>query len=225
MVNPILHKLFPILSKWWDNCRILGYGYGQVKSIREQKPVDQDGKPLPWYTYPALEYLRLFDFSEKNVFEFGSGNSSLFWSSRAKAVISVESDPQWHGHIKDALQSNQKLFLRQDEESHINCLKEQGQKFGIIVIDGNWRRHCGREAAIHLEADGIIILDNSDWYPNTAADLRSNGFFQIDFSGFGPINNYTWTTSIFIRQFSDLQKNFIKVMPMGGINQCGSDDK
>lgn len=225
MINSILRRVFPVLAKWLINCRLLGYQYGQVKSIREKKPIDKDGKPIPWYTYPALEYLNQFDFSEKNLFEFGSGNSSLYWASRVNTVVSVESDPQWYSHVKNSLQSNQKLFLRQDEEGHISCLKEQGVKFDIIAIDGNWRRHCGRRAVDYLKSDGIIILDNSDWYPNTAAELRTSGFFQINFSGFGPINDYTWTTSIFIRRFSNLQKNFTNVLPIGGINQFGSDDQ
>lgn len=225
MINSIVRRVFPVLENWFVNSRIIGYQYGQIKSIRKQKPLDKDGKPIPWYTYPALEYLNQFDFSDKKLFEFGSGNSSLYWASRVKAVVSVESNPQWHNYVKGSLQSNQKLFLRQKEDEYVSCLQEQSGKFDIIVIDASWRRRCGQSAIDCLESDGIIILDNSDWYPNTAADLRASGFFQIDFSGFGPINSYTWSTSIFIRQLSNLQKNFKTVLPIGGIKQCGSDDQ
>ncbi len=183
------------------------------------------GEPIPWYTYPAIEYLNQFDFSHKSLFEFGSGNSSLYWASRVKTVVSVESDSQWYGQIKERLQDNQNIFLREDEKGYVNSLKEQGVKFDIIVIDGQWRRQCANKAVSFLERGGIVILDNSDWYPNTAADIRGKGFFQINFSGFGPINNYTWTTSIFIRDYSNLQENFINVFPIGGINQRGSDDQ
>ena len=45
----------------------------------------------------------------------------------------------------------------------------------------------------------MLILDNSDWYPNSVAFLQENlRWIQIDFHGFGPIDNYTWTTSIFV---------------------------
>lgn len=45
----------------------------------------------------------------------------------------------------------------------------------------------------------MLILDNSDWYPKSVAFLREKlRWMQTDFHGFGPINNYTWTTSIFV---------------------------
>jgi hypothetical protein len=50
----------------------------------------------------------------------------------------------------------------------------------------------------------MIILDNSDWYKETSKYLRDElDLIEVDFHGFGPINNYTWTTSIFLsRNFS-----------------------
>jgi len=51
---------------------------------------------------------------------------------------------------------------------------------------------------LNLES-GIVILDNSDWYAETAKFLRDSlNMIQIDFHGFGPINSYTWTTSLFL---------------------------
>ena len=54
----------------------------------------------------------------------------------------------------------------------------------------------------------MLILDNSDRYPNKLKFLKEKlGWMQIDFHGFGPINSYTWTTSIFINpaRFSELR--------------------
>lgn len=48
------------------------------RTIDEKVCVDRDGNPLPWYTYPAIEYLSQFDYGEKTIFEFGCGYSSLF---------------------------------------------------------------------------------------------------------------------------------------------------
>ncbi len=45
----------------------------------------------------------------------------------------------------------------------------------------------------------MLIFDNSDWYPNAVRYLKEKlRWIQIDFHGYGPINNYTWTTSIFV---------------------------
>jgi hypothetical protein len=57
------------------------------RTIDEKVCVDRDGNPLPWYTYPAIEYLSQFDYGEKTIFEFGCGYSSLFWAERAAKVI------------------------------------------------------------------------------------------------------------------------------------------
>ena len=54
----------------------------------------------------------------------------------------------------------------------------------------------------------MLILDNSDRYPNKLKFLKEKlGWMQIDFHGFGPINSYTWTTSIFINpaRYSELR--------------------
>jgi hypothetical protein len=58
----------------------------------------------------------------------------------------------------------------------------------------------------------MLILDNSDWYPNSVSFLQGElGWIQADFHGFGPINNYTWTTSVFLnpKRYQELkyQKN------------------
>ena len=67
--------------------------------------------PIPWFTYPAIDYIRQLDLSEKTIFEWGAGFSTLFWSSRAKSVISVETDPLWYSLLKPQLASNCELIL------------------------------------------------------------------------------------------------------------------
>ena len=34
------------------------------RSIDEKVCVDKDNNPIPWYTYPAIEYLSQFDYSK-----------------------------------------------------------------------------------------------------------------------------------------------------------------
>lgn len=224
LVKKLINAVFPTHARWFENCIILGCKYGQLRTIEEKRPVSNKGEPIPWYTYPAIEYLNQYTFSDKDVFEFGSGNSSFYWAARAKSVVSIESDSSWYGLLVKAIKKNQSLLLRETEETHVSSLVEQSCLFDVIVIDGNWRRRCARAAISCLKKGGLIILDNSDWYPNTAADLRSSGFFQIDFSGFGPINSYTWTTSIFVKPDSELQNSFSNPAPIGGIKQFGADD-
>ncbi|MEQ8661038.1 MAG: SAM-dependent methyltransferase, partial [Gammaproteobacteria bacterium] len=63
--------------------------------------------------------------------------------------------------------------------------------------DAAQRLDCARACVDRLKPGGLIILDNSDWFVATARYLREQGFLQVDMHGFGPINNYTWCTSLF----------------------------
>lgn len=179
--------------------------------------IDADGEPIPWYTYPAIEYFRSFNFKEYDVFEFGAGNSSLFWSNRVRSIISVEDNRGWFQSVGKLAQKNQIVVHREMEADYVRSLSEQGKSFHVIVIDGKWRRSCAIEAMKYLAEGGMIILDNSDWYPESCHALRENGFFQVDFSGFAPINGYCSTTSMFIKAPTKLQRNFAGPVPIGGL--------
>ena len=58
---------------------------------------------LPWMTYDAIDFLEQITSVEKTVFEWGSGGSTLFFSSRCNQVISVEHDREWSSILKKEL--------------------------------------------------------------------------------------------------------------------------
>lgn len=184
-------------NKQVDNFRILSFKYGQWSTIRDWNSVDADGEPIPWYTYPATEYLSHLDFSELNVLEYGSGNSTLWWSKRVKKVTAIEDDESWFIKIKKSLQADGvEYILKPEKKDYV----ESGTAIhDILIIDGQFRRECAEHAVKVGGSSVMIIFDNSDWYPATMKFLQSSlDWFQVDFHGFGPINNYTWTTSVFI---------------------------
>ncbi|MHC4106363.1 MAG: SAM-dependent methyltransferase, partial [Planctomycetota bacterium] len=145
--------------------------------IRESA-VDLNGEPLPWYTYPTIEYLKSLDLRDKIVFEWGCGNSSHFWATRCKQVFSCESDERWYDRVVGKKAKNQEIFLCKDEDSYVKQIEQLDSRFDIVVIDGKFRKSCAEQAIDYLNDGGIIILDNSDWYPETADFLRSKCFFQ-----------------------------------------------
>ncbi len=59
----IPYKLKKNLRNYW----ILSYQYGQSKSIKHGRCLDQKNKEIPWYTYPAYEYLNSLDFDEMDI--------------------------------------------------------------------------------------------------------------------------------------------------------------
>ncbi len=84
------------------------------------------------------------------------------------------------------------------------------------MIDGKYREECLNTSLDHLNEDGIVILDNSDRHPDLCKFVRENGFTEIDFHGFGPLNEYTWTTSIFFKKFKLMPKSHQPVIPKDG---------
>jgi hypothetical protein len=180
--------------------------------------VDGDGKPIPWITYPAIEFLNGIDFSKAEIFEFGAGSSTLWWSRNAKAVVAVEREKDWFQKLEKSAPPNVHLILEPNELAYPAIISNKGCKYDVIVIDGAVRYACAEEAIKWIHDDGIIILDNTEWYPQTASMLRKQGFVQIDFSGFCPINAFPSCTSLFFKlpNLVNKKKEILKWAPLGG---------
>ncbi len=73
----------------WQAARTLWFAYGHLQTVRSKAAIDRTGRPVPWYTYPAIEYLKQFDFAETSVFEYGSGNSTPFFGRSVPGTSSA----------------------------------------------------------------------------------------------------------------------------------------
>lgn len=194
------------INKQVVNFHILAVKYGQYKTIHRWECVDSDNNKIPWYTYPAIEYLDNLDFSDKIVFEYGSGNSSAYWAKKAKLVYSVEDNKEWYEKIKKEMVKNQVIELCENEKDYLDVINKIPGKIDVIIIDGVYREKCAKLVQDHLSDGGIVILDNADWYKETSKYLREKlDLLEVDFHGFGPINNYTWTSSVFFTRSARLQ--------------------
>jgi hypothetical protein len=188
------------------NFNTLAVKYGQYQTIRRWECVDADNAKIPWYTYPAIEYLNGIDFQGMVIFEYGSGNSSFYWARKAKFVYSVEHERKWYEEVKGAIAGNQVIELCEKETDYVKSITRLPGKVDVIVIDGLYRQACAELVRDHLADDGIVILDNADWHRATSRYLRDNlDLLQVDFHGFGPINPYTWTTSMFVSRSARLR--------------------
>lgn len=183
--------------KSFINYRILSRQFGQYQTMQKWACLDAQGNAIPWYTYPAIEYIKQIDFSQKLVFEYGSGNSSAFWAKRCKNLVAVEDDEQWYNKVKTQLPANADYRFAANQQEYTHAIHHYNHTFDVIIIDGSHRYECAVEALKKLAPGGIIILDNADWKQKTAALLRGANLIEVDMAGFGPINDYTWTTSFF----------------------------
>lgn len=186
--------------------------FAMEKSIDEKLCLDRDGNPIPWYTYPAIEYLSQFDYTDKKIFEYGCGYSSAFWAQRALSVTSIEDKEDWFKKWSELFKyDNFEIRLRDEGEEYENAIFEDNQAYDVIVVDGKRRAWCAEAAVKALAEGGMIVLDDSDRintseeYRRAAAALKSANLLQVDFFGFCPMNCYTKTTSLFLSRNFDFK--------------------
>lgn len=170
-------------------------------------PIDRKARPIPWYTYPCIEFLKHRSYQNKRVLEFGAGNSTLWWASKAAQVVSFEGDPKWFKNIEKKLASfsNIELYLV-PESSPAVCLEainkvlsdKSDVLFDIVIIDGLWRDALVEIAAQKVSQTGIIICDNSEGYGFYEAFKNCN-FLRADFFGHAPCVILPHCTSIYFR--------------------------
>jgi hypothetical protein len=176
---------------------------GWFRSFRENLSVDGEGNPLPWITYPAIEFLKRKIRKDMVVFEYGCGMSTLWWERKTKQVIAVEHDRVWYEKMLPQISSNVNLIYCELEYggAYAQTAAKYSTTFDIVVIDGRDRVNCAKGAMKALKPEGVIVWDNSDReaYQEGYDYLSSKGFRKIGFVGMLPIVNMKSETGIFYR--------------------------
>lgn len=57
---------------------------------------------VPWFPFPAIEFMKRTVRREWVIFEFGSGGSTIFFAQRCSQVYSVEHDSDWAESVRTA---------------------------------------------------------------------------------------------------------------------------
>jgi predicted O-methyltransferase YrrM len=168
--------------------------------VATNRPLDESA-PQPRYTSPAIDFLRQLDLRDKAVFEFGPGMSTLFWSERARRIVSVEDNEQWYATVASQAPSNAHVIFEPDLRRYADAVGAAGEPFDIIVVDGavrgDTRLRCCRAAVRALRRGGFIVLDDADSLPESTRFLREQQLIQVDMTGFAPMSGEVQTTSLF----------------------------
>ncbi len=176
---------------------------GWIESHVSQTSVDTDGQPIPWYRYAAIDFLDERIDAGHNVFEFGSGNSTLWWARRAKSVTAVEHESAWAAKVRAAAPENVTLLEVPLETDGEYCRTPQraGTKYEIVIIDGRDRVNCALNCLDTLTDDGVIVWDDSHRrrYRSGLDFLAEHGFRRLRFTGLGPIAPNDGETSVLYR--------------------------
>ena len=166
---------------------------------------DADGMVNPWWGKTTVELVRKKLTKNIRVFEWGSGNSTLFWSQYVGSVVSVEHDLKWYERMKEIVPNNVKLKYCKLEYGGEYCKKilDEKEKFDIILIDGRDRVNCALNSIEHLNERGIIIWDDTqrEAYQDGYEFIKKHGFKQLELRGiiYG-VPSFEGSTSIFYRE-------------------------
>lgn len=141
----------------------------------------------PWYNLPLINFLNSYIKPNHEVFEYGGGNSTLFYSAHVKQVCTIELSDNWINFIltnqtKDNIELKKCTTVQNfsNEIAHFSR-----KKFDIIVIDSRDRAKCLMQSIGYLKENGIVILDNSERenLASAIAEFKTKGFHERIFSG------------------------------------------
>lgn len=206
--NSVLYShVLALSAPWSDISKLIPPAWntlfisGWLNSIAKGKPVDVQGRPIPWFTYPSIEFIETIMKPGWSVFEWGSGNSTMWWSSNVKSVRAVENNHEWYSTVKANISENASVSYAADVDSYVGCYLESDiEAYDVVVVDGVFRNECAKVALQKLKPTGIVVFDNSD---RIGCDLGlqflvDSGLFRLDFWGMIPSFLYKNCTSIFL---------------------------
>lgn len=181
---------------------------GWFNSFYKKESVDKNNNPIPWYSYSFIKFLQPRLKKEFKVFEYGSGNSTLWFSRYVKSVKAVEHDNNWYEKVKTKLPANAELVYKEVEnKNYAKEVSTSGSKYDIIIIDGVDRNNCVYESINSLPQNGVLIFDNSEReeYKESVEYLFSKGFKKVDFWGMCPVTPINTCTSVFYKDGNCLE--------------------
>ena len=139
----------------------------ELKTPNEWQFVDpSNGFLFPWFVLPFLELLAQWDISQWDVFEAGSGASTLWWASKCRHVVTLEVRSEWIERLGKFAESHDIKnidfnLVEEDYLGHLDPIKymgvleQQRGKFDAIIIDGSYRDKMCVEALNHIKDGGL----------------------------------------------------------------------
>lgn len=200
-----IQRLFAPIKRWtprfvWQPLRagltavatpvLFSLRSGHFKSSLLRMAVSSRGAPIPWYSYPCIDFLASRDFAGRRVLEAGAGHSTHWWAKRAASVLSMEDNREWYESLRGSVAANVRL-AHVSTASEAECLDGvraavRGEEaFDVIVIDGLFRAAVLREVLPLLKPGGALVCDNSEGF-GFFEELRAHRLRRVDFFGFAP---------------------------------------
>jgi hypothetical protein len=177
---------------------------GWYRSFKAKESIDKYGNPIPWNTYSFIKFIEPRLKPHFNVFEYGCGNSTLWYAKRVKSIKSVEHDKKWLEIINKKIPGNCTIIFHEliEDGEYAKKILEDNIFYNIVIIDGRDRNNCAKYSVKKLADNGVIVFDNThiSEYNQSINALAQDGFKRLDFTGSQPIVAHGNTTTIFYRE-------------------------
>lgn len=138
----------------------------------------------PWIAPAAVRFLRSRLREDDILFEWGSGESTVWFARRVRRVISVESDHDWYERVlyrlrEEGLKNVDLRYLPWQSgglplgdwgagasNPYVRAASEvEDKSCDWIIIDGIGREACVLEALGKVKPGGHLLIDNTDYRP------------------------------------------------------------
>ena len=176
---------------------------GWFRSFSARSAINSLGEPIPWINYPMVQFLTERLPNNISCLEYGSGNSTLFWATKVKMIVSVEHDTLWADYISKKFSnfSNIQLLQTENNEYYETAPLKLNTKFQLIIVDGIRRLECISVAQQLLREEGCILVDDTHFskHKEIFTSMKKYGFKELRISGPKPIQNDYSEATLFYR--------------------------
>jgi len=168
------------INTWLSNWRnIVSWNYlvdrmdfNFINTVINQSRFEYSHPLHPWITPDMIKILQNLLREDDVGFEFGSGNSTVWFAQNTKFIHSVEHDRGWFNKVKKMIQihhlklNTDLIYVKQQTEiEYIKPIsKIKNNSLDYCFVDGIFRDQCVLSCIPKLKSSGILIVDNVDNY-------------------------------------------------------------
>lgn len=173
---------------------------GWIETRATRMASDRDGRPIPWFTYPAIRFLDDRVCPDWRVLEFGAGAGTRWWAGRSADVSAVEHDAAWADMVSAACSARVFKNSSATASDYLGGILSTGP-YDVVVVDGLYRNECLFNAPGLLTARGVIVLDDAqrEEYAPAVREVQQRGFRLLELHGPQPVSKHPGCTAILYR--------------------------
>jgi hypothetical protein len=141
-------------------------------------------------TLEAVESLDRHLTRSMDLFEWGSGGSTVFFAERVRTVRTIEHDPSWGTRVRDEMGTrrisnvdleviapveignpgakepildNRPEYTGLDFRAYVEAIERwSDSSLDVVIVDGRCRPDCIRYATPKVKPTGLLVVDNSE---------------------------------------------------------------